>query len=512
MELSYEFDTLNLLSASFGVNGGSYKQPNNISQTYMRDWNGDTISAYNSITNTKNSYIGFSGNIDYQRTFKKPEQLFTISYLFDLSPDNSENISIVKLDTNYSNILNTKELNQKFIKLGNTDEHTFQLDYTEPFKDGKHVIAGGIKYILRKNKADNDYKLYNDLTGEYDLDTARIQNDMLYYQHIFGAYASYTFKLKKFSARVGGRLEGTLQDVQFLDHTQDNFTAKFLDFIPSISLNYKPTDKSNFRLSYNNGISRPNIWYLNPYIDDSNQYSIDYGNPDLKSERSHNITFNYGYVAQKFNMNISASYRQINNSIENYTFIDDNGIINSTYANIGKYRSLGGNLYLNYNPWKWLRMWGQANGSYSEYQNNDYTNGNFRVYAYAGLNFTLPWKLKFNVVGGGATPWSGYQNTGSTWYYYYFSLQRSFLKGDKLNVSIFAQDPFEKYKSYTGKSWNTGIYENNSTSKQLGRLFGISVSWQFGEMKAQIKKAERGISNDDVKSGGGGNSGGGGGQ
>jgi hypothetical protein len=36
----------------------------------------------------------------------------------------------------------------------------------------------------------------------------------------------------------------------------------------------------------------------------------------------------------------------------------------------------------------------------------------------------------------------------------------------------------------------------------------MNVSYRFGEMKAQIKKVERGISNDDVK--GGGSSGGGG--
>jgi len=40
-------------------------------------------------------------------------------------------------------------------------------------------------------------------------------------------------------------------------------------------------------------------------------------------------------------------------------------------------------------------------------------------------------------------------------------------------------------------------------------LFGMYVTYRFGELKSQIKKVERTISNDDVK-GGGGQSGGGG--
>jgi len=36
-----------------------------------------------------------------------------------------------------------------------------------------------------------------------------------------------------------------------------------------------------------------------------------------------------------------------------------------------------------------------------------------------------------------------------------------------------------------------------------GRSFGLTASYRFGEMKAQIKKAQRGINNEDVKAGDG---------
>jgi outer membrane receptor protein involved in Fe transport len=519
LELSYEFDSLNLVSASFGVNGGKYKtSDNSLSRSYYRDWNGDTISAYNSRGGSTNSNFGFSGNVDYQRTFKKPDQLLTFSYLFDLSPQNNSNISIIELNDSFPNSLNTREINQKYISLGKSDEHTFQLDYTEPFDSAKHVIEAGVKYILRINNSDNDYKLFNPATNAYDLDTLRDKNNMLYYQHIFGAYASYTFKLKKFSVRVGGRLEGTKSDVRFDDYPERNFAPSFVSLIPSVSVSWKPKESTTLKLSYTNGISRPSIWYLNPYIDDSNPYSISYGNPDLQPERSHNASFSYGLVKQKFNMSFSLSSSTVLNSIENATKMqidangDTTGVYISTYENIGHYQRFGTSLYMNYNPVKWLRIWVNLYGSYAQYKHNDYAYDGFVGDIWLGTQFTLPWNLRFSTGCGGATPWNGYKYKGNTWYYYSFSLQRSFLKGDKLTLGINVSNPFEKYRTYTGKSWDDNVFESNLKSKQISRVFRFTANWRFGEMKAQIKQAERGISNDDVKAGGGSSQGGGGGQ
>jgi outer membrane receptor protein involved in Fe transport len=508
LELSYEFDSLNLISASLGVNGGKYKINNHyLTRHYYRDWDGDTISAYNSSSSSTNSNISLSGNIDYQRTFKKPEQLLTLSYLFDLSPSNNSTTSMIELNDSFPNLLNPKEINQKYTSFGKSDEHTFQLDYTDPFDSAKHVIEAGIKYILRINNSDNDYKLFNPITNAYDLDTLRDKNNMLYYQHIFGAYASYTFKLKTFSLRIGGRLEGTKSDVRFTEHPERDFITSFLTLIPSISISWKPKESTTLRLSYTNGISRPSIYYLNPYINDSDPYNISYGNPSLQPERSHNTSFSYGLVKQKFNMSISLSSATVFNSIENTTKMqidvngDTTGVYVTTYENIGHYQRFGTSMYINYNPIKWLRVWVNLFGSYSQFRNNDYAYDNFGGDIWLGAQFTLPWKLRFNAGGGGATPWSGYKYRGSIWYNYYFSLQRSFLKGDKLTLGINSSNLFEKYRYYTNKSWDDNVYETTSKTKQISRIFRFSINWRFGEMKAEIKKADRGISNDDLKAG-----------
>ena len=513
IEISYEFDTLNLVSASFGANRSIYiSQNDGYSQFY--DKNRNTVSAYNTLSSSNNTSLSYYGNVDYQRSFRKPDQLLTVSYNFGVSPpENTITFSKLKLDTTQPNTLATKERDVRYTKAETSNSHTLQIDYTEPFDSSKHVVEAGIKYILRRNASDNQYRRYNPITGEYDqydLDdkgNIRKENDMDYYQHIVGAYASYTFKLKKFSLRLGGRLEGTYQDVRFADEAARNFKVRFLDLIPYISTSFKLTDASNLRVSYNNGISRPSIWFLNPYVDDKDPYSISYGNPNLKSERSHNFSVSYGLFSQKLNLSISAYSSIVNNSIESDDSVDSKGIRYHTYANIGSNGSLGGSLYVSYNPIKWLSFWSSLSGGYSRYTNRANISEGGYFMGYGGVNIKLPWKMRFNIGMGGNPVSTSYRSKGAGWYYYYTSLSRSFLKGDKLSVSISASNFLEKYNTYRNTSWVDGVYTSNYVSRSPARSLSLSLSWRFGEMKAQIKKAERGISNDDIKSGGSGGNG-----
>lgn len=509
IEISYEFDTLNLVSASFGVSRSIYiSQNDGYSQFYDKSRN--TVSAYNTLSSSNNTSLSYYGNVDYQRSFRKPDQLLTVSYNFGISPpDNSVTFSKLKLDTTQPNTLATKERDVRYTKAEASNSHTLQIDYTEPFDSSKHVVEAGIKYILRYNASDNQYRRYNPITGEYDqydLDdkgNIRKENDMDYYQHIVGAYASYTFKLKKFSLRLGGRLEGTYQDVRFADEVARNFKVRFLDLIPYVSTSFKLTDASNLRVSYNNGISRPSIWFLNPYVDNKDPYLVSYGNPNLKSERSHNFSVSYGLFSQKLNLSISVYSSIVNNSIESNDSVDSKGIRYHTYANIGSNGNLGGSFYINYNPIKWFSFWTSLSAGYERYTNRASISEGAFFSGYGGVNFHLPWKMRLHIGIGGNPVSTSYRYKGTGWYYYYTSLSRSFLKGDKISVSIGAYNFLEKYRVYRSTSWAEGVYTSNSVSRSPARSFSISVSWRFGEMKAQIKKAERGISNDDVKSGGG---------
>lgn len=87
--------------------------------------------------------------------------------------------------------------------------------------------------------------------------------------------------MKKLSGRLGVRYEHTIQNVKYLLGKGDNFKKDFDDVVPSASIGWKLMDMSNLRLGYNMRIYRPGIWYLNPYLNDSNPTNITQGNPNL---------------------------------------------------------------------------------------------------------------------------------------------------------------------------------------------------------------------------------------
>lgn len=508
IEMSYEIDSLNLISASLGLLGNDYRGKVNRGKSYFIKPNGDTIS----LSNTEGSYsssnsISFDGNIDYQRSFAKQGKLLTLSYNFSLSPIDEDDISKIAVDNRYPNPMGILDKNTHYTRKGTSDEHTFQIDYTEPFADKKHTLEAGLKYILRYNASDNAYRQFNNATQAYDIADSvdnygrrRYEDDIYHYQHIASAYVSYLLNLGKFGFRVGARGEGTVQDVRFENSRQSNFGVKFFDVVPSVSLSYQLGYTSNIKLSYNNSISRPSITYLNPFVNDRDPSIVEYGNPNLISERSHNFTLNYSYFSQKFNMNLSASAEIVNNSIEQEVFVKNN-ILNKTYENIGRKQNYGSSLYLNYNPLMFLSLWMQGSVNYNHYSNKNYNYGGAIANVFSGINVFLPWKLRLSLGGGGSTDDIEYKERFDGWYYYYGELSRSFLKGDKLSVGISTINTFDKYIDYTSRIWEDGVYEANNSFRQIGASWQISVSWRFGEMKAEVKKAERGITNDDLKKG-----------
>lgn len=83
-----------------------------------------------------------------------------------------------------------------------------------------------------------------------------------------------------------------------------------------------------------------------------------------------------------------------------------------------------------------------------------------------------------------------------SWYNYHMSLERSFLKDDRLTVSIDAKNIFNRTLSVTNSIINGDFTERNVVGHR-GRQFSIQVAYRFGSLKAKVKKAEHTIENND---------------
>ena len=497
MEGSYEIDSLNLVSFSMQMYGGNYDSKNN-SQTQMLNALREHTYSYNTINRNNNMFGSIGANFDYQHSFKKKGEYLTFSYRYNGTPDNSEAYTEYEDIRDYPYDLR----NQHYDNDARTDEHTFQLDYTNPISS-MHNIDFGAKYILRNNKSESQY--FKEYNGEYQVDE-NLTDNFKQTQNILATYGDYMLKWKKMGAKVGVRYEHTFMNVEYDKMPEKNFDAGFDDIVPSMMLSYQLAPTQTLRATYNMRISRPGIWYLNPFRNTSNPTNISYGNPDLETEKAHSVGLAFSSFSAKFNINANLGYSFVNNGIQNYSFIN-NGVMETTYGNIGHTQRTSLSLWMNWNPGKKTRISVNASGSYVDLKSDEtflkQSNNGFQGNLFLNAQQTLPWDLRFSLYGGGSSPYISLQGKSSAYSYYGFSLSRSFLKEKRLTVSLNSSNLFHKYLTFKSETV-TDTFRSWSKTRQVQQSYGLNISWRFGELKAQVKKANRTINNDDLLGGGSG--------
>lgn len=521
LEASYEIDTLRLITMGVGMYGGG-NNGDNEGYTFMRtsDVQADQTPfySYESDGENESSWYSLRGNLDYQRTSRKmKERMFTFSYKINTRPRTSDSrywySNRNAVNDEWNNYLDAILINQRSDGEQNTSEHTFQADYTTPIAK-IHTLETGVKYIIRNNHSDNNR--YND---DDSYDAARSSH----YKHlndILAAYLGYAVKVKSFSGKAGVRYERTMQDVSYTETPERNFDVNFNDIVPSASLGFKITQMSNIRAGYNMRIWRPSIWYLNPYLDDTNPTNISQGNPTLESEKSHAFNLSYSNFTQKFNINVSLRYSFNNSGIERVTSLMDDreieglkqptgkDVLYSTYANIGRSSNAGLSAYFNWNATPKTRIYANASVEYMRLKSpaQGLENSGWFGFVYGGVQHTFPLDLRVSLNLMGQTPYISLQDKGSSYFDYNLSVNRSFLKEKRLTLSVFAGSFFDKYRKYDNTTTGNG-FRSESSNRYPSRRFGMSISYRIGELKASVKKAARSIENDDVKGGEGGGQG-----
>jgi len=508
-ELSIEIDTLNLINIGFNRYHGNYKSKSTL-YNEMLDIDKIMQYKYDQSGTTKNVYGGTDLNADYQRTFKKKDQLLTASYKLSISPEDTK--SNTDIANGEGTLPPTAIVNKQYTD-ASMKEHTFQIDFTTPF--GKvHSVEAGLKYIIRLNESESGREYLNS-SGNWE-DIANDNDKFKHEQDILAAYGGYNAKFKKWGIKTGLRYEATWLDAKFALNESQNFKTNYSNLVPSVTITYELKPMQNLRFGYNMRIWRPGIWQLNPYQNTSNPNYVTIGNPELEAVKAHSFNLNYGLFTPKLNFNMNLSYNFENDGIENITSLD-NGITTTTYDNIGKKKSLNASAYINWSITDKLRLFSNMWGGYIDIKSNKernlananekLSNYGFNGSVYMGAQYSFPKAFRVYFNGGLFSPHISLEDKGPSYSFHSFSVSKGF-KDERLTFRAYAQNPFQKDREFRNER-TTPDFRYESIMNNRVRSFGISVSYRFGEMKSQIKKTQRGISNDDTMSGGQGGQGGG---
>jgi outer membrane receptor protein involved in Fe transport len=491
-ELSYEIDTLNLLTSSVQFYNG---KGNNSTDQLLRQLNGNNTLAqqYRQTASGNSNYHGIDLSLNYEKIFKRnKEQLLTTSYKYSQS-GNTQNNGVLFFDRLNYTMPNFRQYNNS-----GTKEHTAQVDYVHPVKT--LTIEGGAKAILRKNFSRFTTDYYMDAVKDFVNDPTQT-NDFDYDQNVYSIYNSYGLKLKDFVMKAGLRLEHTTIDAQFAS-TNSSLKQSYNNLVPSVSMQRTLKNSNSITLGFSQRIQRPGIWQLNPFVNRANPKFINVGNPNLQPVVNRNIEITFSNF-KKGSINPSISYFFANNTVESVTSVGADTVTTITYQNVGSNRGLSFNLNMNY-PFtpkltvninaQLLHVW--LKGTYN---NQFYYNRGFQghIFTYTTYKFNKGWRASVNL---------GFDSRyvllqGRDNYYPSTSVSGSkTLWKEKGTISLNINNPYKKFFRLDFYTRSPDFYQTNYFENYF-RSINISFNYKFGKLNSNIKKNQRGISNDDVNGG-----------
>ncbi len=495
-ELSYEIDTLNLLTASVELFGNDQSQHNQ--QNSNADTLGVPTQAY-LLQNTGNgAFSGLDAALNYQLGFKNSkDRLLTFSYKFSYSPNKQFNDNMFAGRFDYSQTLYPDY--QQYNNAGNKD-HTIQIDYAGPLT--KHVsVEAGAKAILRNNYSDYHVDDRDSTSQQYVTNTNQT-NDFNYHQDVLSVYNSYQLKMDKWTGKAGLRLEHTYINADFVSSGVTT-APSYNNLIPSVSIE-RTFKTSSINFGFTQRIQRPGIYQLNPFVDRTNPTFINTGNPALKPELDNTFEFNYSNFTKNA-VNVGLNYAFSNNSIQNVSKVDTaTKITYTTFQNLGTNRTLGLNINTNMALTKQftLSMEGQLNQVWlsGTFNGSMYHNSGLTGYAFADTRYKFSKGFALSLSGGFYSGNINLQGKSNTIIFDQFLFSKE-LFNKKMTIVFVANNPTSKFNTFRSTINSTDFYQT-SYNQNYYRSFAIRLNFRIGKLNSDIKKNQHGISNDDTKGGG----------
>ncbi|MBO0934401.1 TonB-dependent receptor domain-containing protein [Fibrella aquatilis] len=498
LALDYDPDSSNRITLSANVWGGVY--PQNVTLLNQLTVGKAVVQDYTRNVQFKNPYGNGEFNLGWTRTGKKPGQEFSVLTQYSHMPDNYYYTAI---QTNSGG--EQPSYLERSTNLSRNNEYTIQTDYAYPFTHKGHrdtltyKLELGAKAILRN--IGSEFTVDQSPTGntiDYQFDPAR-SSVFTYAQQVAGAYASLRMESKRKWSLTGGlRYEHTGITGDFVTD-RATFTNQYGNLIPSLTV-AKTRGKHTYKLSYTQRISRPQIWYLNPYLNASDAQNLQTGNPYLAPELTHATELAYStYNDKGMSLNAAAYWRQTNNSIEFLQTVDPNGVALTRPENIGRNASYGLNTSLNLQPSKAFSI---SSGLDLTYVNLVSTALNQRN---AGLtwslngnaSYKLPHDWTLQAYATYTSAWIGLQGNYGSYTWYSFATKKE-LMAKKADLTLALNNPFMA-NFYQSSQQFAPTFSTQTWSVMRQRNVQLTFTYRFG--KSSDSKESRKIKNDDTKGG-----------
>ncbi|RYY58472.1 MAG: hypothetical protein EOO05_16355, partial [Chitinophagaceae bacterium] len=269
-----DLDKSNTIGFLFrGMNAVRGKRADNLALPQYADGRADSSSA----VNTRSS-IGISNpalNLYYRSLLNgKGRELVVNADYFSYGKDWDDRFATSFRDATGASYQPDYLLQNN--SLADISVKAISVDYTHPLKTG--VLKSGIKTTFTKTDNNADWTYLDNDGWKND---AGKTNHFVYDENINAVYVNYTAEIKKFGLEGGLRAEQTITRGLSKTLGQDN-RNRYLNFFPSVAVNYNASAINQFGLSYRRSITRFGFEIVNPFVSYISQYRFSQGNPYVK--------------------------------------------------------------------------------------------------------------------------------------------------------------------------------------------------------------------------------------
>ncbi len=440
-----------------------------INQLINKNYNGDINLNFEHIFDTLDSKLSFS--TDY--------------YVFNQN----------KSQINQNKFLNAQGIESQTQKNYQSNNnigitiHTQVLDFTKSFNKWK--LEAGAKSTFISNK--NSYTIQKEYLNVYTQDIL-LSNNFLYHESIAAAYFIAHKKLKYTAIQFGCRSENTIVNAKTLSSSVI-IKRNYINFFPSLNINYSKQKNHNFQLNLSSGINRPSYLDINPNIVYTNYYEVNSGNPNLLPQTSVNASFVHTFKEIIYSTIGISTVKNIMLYADRQ--LDSSKLLIASINNLQNAKSYYYSLYIQKSVMSWWNLTVYACPFYFNYSGKL---NNAQLYSqYFGFessvnnDIILPKKYKLQINGIYNAPIIyGYYKYKSIWSVD-LAIQKKLIK-DKLTINLTLNDLFLTYK-YNFTAMYQNINQRFLNNMDTRRIL-LTISYNFGKLKVENRKIN---TNDDEK-------------
>jgi outer membrane receptor protein involved in Fe transport len=237
------------------------------------------------------------------------------------------------------------------------------VDYIYPYSPTGRLEAG---YQYFSYLEDGDYNMdFWDPEKKEFYRSKEIYNTFYFMHGINSIYAIWAETWKSFEFQAGLRGEHTHRVLRSSVKGSDRTYNRF-ELFPSVHAGYHFPNDHVLMASYSRRITRPQLFFMEPYITYRDYYSAEIGNPDIRAEYINVYELNYKKNFGQHSISASAFHRTRKDKIERLRVPYEAGVTLDSMANVGNDYASGLELTLQLQATRWWNV--NVNGSLYHYK------------------------------------------------------------------------------------------------------------------------------------------------